>query len=150
MLNITNVTKETKVLKIKIGKTETEEKNRVVEGAVASFVETKAEIDRLNNALKSAKEILVEEAKEILGEDDVSTITFSVDDDKVQVSFGYDIKITDDEKLHKILDERFEDLVLTKFTIVPTKKLKEMALEDDGLAECMSVKEKAPAFKVVK
>jgi len=149
-MNKRKETKEEKVLLTKIGKEETQTKNRILEGAVAAYVETKAEIDRLNNALKSAKGVLVEEAKKVLGEDDISTITFCVDDDKVQVSFGYDIKITDDEKLYKILEERFEDLVETKISLAPGKKLKEMALEDDGLAECMSVKEKAPAFKVVK
>lgn len=149
-MNKRRETKEEKVLITKIGKEETQTKNRIVEGAVAAYVETKAEIDRLTNALKSSKNVLVEEAKNILGDDDVSTITFGVDEDKVQIGFGYDIKITDDDTLYKILGERFEDLVTVKTSLTPDKKLKEMALEDDGLAECMSVKEKAPTFKVVK
>lgn len=139
------------MLVTKIGKTQTETKNRIVEGAVAVYVETKAEIDRLIDALKSSKKVIVEEAKKVLGDDDdVSTITFGVDDDKVQVSFGYDIKVTDDLLLREVLDDRFDDLVTTKTSYTPVTKLKEMALEDDGLAECMSVKEKTPAFKVVK
>ena len=138
------------MLRVKIGREVTEQKDRGAEGSVADFVEIKTEIDALNEKLKVAKEVLIEKAVEILGDDETSTITFSVDDDSVQISFGYDIKVKDEDTLRKILADRFDDLVTTKTTFTPDKKLKEMALEDDCLHECMSVKAKAPALKVVK
>jgi len=138
------------MLRVKIGREVTEQKDRSAEGAVADFVEIKTEIDALNEKLKVAKEVLIDKAVLILGDDETSTITFSVDDDSVQISFGYDIKVKDEDTLRKILADRFDDLVTTKTTFTPDKKLKEMALEDDGLHECMSVKAKTPALKVVK
>lgn len=138
------------MLIVKIGRETTKQKDRNAEGSVADFVEIKTEIDELNEKLKVAKEVLIDKAVEILGDDETSTITFSVDDDSVQISFGYDIKVKDEATLRKILADRFDDLVTTKTTFTPDKKLKEMALEDDGLHECMSVKAKAPALKVVK
>ena len=138
------------MLVVKIGKNQTEEKSKVVEAAVASFVETKHKIDELNVILKADKEVLIEKARKIFGDDDVSTITLMVGEDKVQMGFGFDIKISDDVLLRKVLGERFDDLVITKTSYAPEKKLKEMMLDDDGLAECLSIKEKATAFKVVK
>ena len=138
------------MLIVKIGKNQTEEKSKVVEAAVTSFVATKSKIDELNAILKADKEVLIEKAKKILGDDDVSTITFMVGEEKVQMGFGYDIKISDDELLRKVLGDRFDDLVITKTSYAPEKKLKEMMVDDDGLAECLSIKEKATTFKVVK
>jgi len=40
--------------------------------------------------------------------------------------------------------------VSTKTVFTPGAKLKTMVLDDDGLRECLSVKAKAPAFKIVK
>ncbi|WP_294962356.1 hypothetical protein [Sulfurimonas sp.] len=138
------------MLVVKIGKKETEVKNRAVESALNLFVETKQKIDGHNEDLKKAKEILIAEARIILGDDDTSTITFGVDDDKVKITFGYDIKVSDEDALKKMFGDRFDDLVTVKTVVTPGVKLKEMALDDDGLKMCLTVKEKAPAVAVVK
>ena len=138
------------MLNTKIAKITNESKDVAVETAVMGFVSTKAKIDELTKELKEHKDVLGLKAKEVLDGTDVSTITFGVDDDNVQITLGWDIKVSDDEALKKALGKRFEDLVTVKETFTPDKKLKEMALEDESLLECISVKEKAPAFKVVK
>lgn len=138
------------MLKVKIGRKTSTERNRSVEGAVTAFCETKAKIDELDEQLKKHKTLIVDEAKNILGDDDVSTITFSVGEDSVKISFGFDIKVTDDTTLKEILGDRFEDLVTVKTDYKPVNKLKEMALEDDGLKSCLAVKEKTPTVAVVK
>lgn len=138
------------MLNIKIGRKENQEKDRVVESAVINFVELKAEIDKLNLQLAEQKELLINKAKELIGKEDVSTITLGVDDDNVKISFGFDVKVEDEAKLTELLGDRFDDLVQTTISYKPRTKLKEMALEDDGLKECLSIKEKAPSIAVVK
>jgi len=138
------------MLKVKIAKKESEQKDRVVESALGLFVETKAKIDELNKVLKEQKEVLVAKAKEILGDDEASTVTLSVDDDSVKITFGWDVKVDDEGKLQEILGERFDDLVTTNVVFKPDTKLRAMALEDDGLRECLVIKEKAPSVSVVK
>ena len=138
------------MLLVKIGKKETQVKNREIERAVGEFVDLKEQIASLNKDMQSPKEILVKEAKKILGDDDTSTITFGVDDDKIKITFGYDIKVSDQDALKNIFGDRFDDLVTIKTVVTPGAKLKEMALDDDGLKMCLSVKEKTPAISVVK
>lgn len=138
------------MLRVKIAKKESEQKDRVVESAVGLFVETKAKIDELNKVLKEQKDVLVSKAREILGDDEASTITLSVDDDSVKISFGWDVKVDDEGALQEILGDRFQDLVTTNVVFKPDNKLRAMALEDDGLRECLVIKEKAPAVAVVK
>ena len=138
------------MLKVKIAKKESEQKDRVVESALGLFVETKAKIDELSRVLKEQKEVLVAKAKEILGDDEASTVTLSVDDDSVKITFGWDVKVDDEGKLQEILGERFQDLVTTNVVFKPDTKLRAMALEDDGLRECLVIKEKAPSVSVVK
>ena len=138
------------MLTVKIGKDEQQEKDRAVEQAVIGFVETKAKMDALKTELDGYKDALAAKAEDVLNGSDTSTITFGVDDDKVKITFGYDVKVKDVEALREILGERFDDLVAVKTDYKPETKLKEMAIEDDGLAECMTVKPKAPAVAVVK
>ncbi len=138
------------MLRIKIGKSIQEEKDRVVESALGGFVDIKSQIDLLNVELKKHKDILIQKGRDILGDDEASTITFGVDDGNVNITFGWDIKVVDQDTLKAIVGDRFDDLVSTKVVCTPTAKLKEMVLEDDGLQRCMSVKEKAPALKIVK
>jgi len=138
------------MLTVKRGKEEQQLKDNTVEAAVRMFIETKSKIDALNEALKLHKETITQAARTLLDGDEAQTLTFGVDDEKVKVSFGYDIKVTDSEALAQLLGERFDDLVKVSTTYKPETKLKEMALEDDGLKACLSVKEKAPAVSVVK
>jgi bifunctional DNA-binding transcriptional regulator/antitoxin component of YhaV-PrlF toxin-antitoxin module len=93
---------------------------------------------------------MIDEAREVLGDGDTQTLTFCVDDDKVKIGFAYDVKVKDIDTLKEVLGERFDDLVTVKTDYKPDTKLKEMALDDDGLKECLSVKEKAPSVAVVK
>jgi len=138
------------VLTVKIGKDEQEVKDRAVEAALIGFVETKEKMDELKSELDEHKNVLAVKAEDILSDSDTSTITFGVDDDRVKISFGFDIKIKDEETLREILGVRFDDLVSTTTTYRPDTKLKDMALVDDGLKECLSVKAKAPSVSIVK
>ena len=138
------------MLKVKIGRTQTEEKNRKVESAVISFVEKKAKIDALTKELNEEKAILTQEAREILEDNDATVVTFGVDEDNVKVTFAYDVKVIDDEALKEQLGRRYKDLVTIKTEVKPVAKLKEMALEDDSLKDCLQVKEKTPTVAIVK
>jgi hypothetical protein len=138
------------MLRTKIAKTTKESKDVAVQTAVMGFVSIKAKIDELTKELKVHKDVLGAKAKAVLDGTEVSTITFGVDDDNVQVNLGWDIKISDEKVLRGVLGKRFEDLVSVKETFTPDKKLKEMIADDESLLECITVKEKAPAFKVVK
>jgi len=149
-MNITNATKETKVLEVKIGRKKTQEKDRDVEAAVAKFISVKAKIEELNEKLNETKVVLIAKGRKVLGEDDAATITFGVDDDRVQVKFDYEIKVSDSVKLKSILGVRFDDLVRTKTEYTPVKKLKEMASKNESILKCIDVKEKSPSCTVVK
>jgi len=138
------------MLVVKIGKKTTPRENIEDDVAFLNFVKTKKEIDTLNESLKKSKEHLSTAAKEELGESDAATVTFQKDGYAIKISFGWDIKIKDEDLLKEIIGDRFEDLVETKVTQAPSKKLKELALEDDGLQKCMVVKEKAPSVTMVK
>ena len=138
------------MLHAKIGKDEFPVKDRKALADLLGFVETKAKIDALNEVLKGYKSGLVEKAREIIGDSEAQTLTFVAGDDAVKVSFGYDIKIDDEAALVELLGERFDDLVKTVVSYKPETKLKEMALEDDGIKSCLKIKEKTPSIAVVK
>jgi len=142
--------RQRKMLKAKVGKRVSEHKDSDTEIAVMQFVNIKREIDELNVKLKEQKAVLSQKARDFLSDDDASTITFSVDEDSVKVSFGWDVKVDDEGKLQDILGKRFEDLVKTSVVFKPVDKLRVMAIDDDGIRECLIVKEKAPAVSVVK
>jgi hypothetical protein len=132
----------------KIGKNEETQRNKEVESAVTRYVDTKAEIDKLNEQLKVDKEIIATFGKNELEESEASTITLSCGDSTIKLTFGFDVRVSNVETLEKILGERFQDLVTVKTECKPDTKLKQMALNDDGLKECLVIKEKAPTFKV--
>lgn len=138
------------MLKVKIAKNETEIKDAHAEFALSSFVELKLEIDLMTKRMNEHKAVLIEKARTILGDDEVSTITFIVDTEAVKVSFGWDVKVSDEGVLQELLGERFQDLVTTTVNFKPDEKLRKMALDDDGLKACLSIKEKAPAVAVIK
>ena len=138
------------MIKVKIGKEITDRDDLELEASVIAFVTTKREIDLLNEKLKEHKAVIAEIGKDILKDDEASTVTIVKDEYAVKVSFGWDVKIKDEDQLQKIVGERFYDLVEEKIVQTPTKKLKEMALDDDGLRECMDIKEKAPAVAATK
>lgn len=138
------------MLKVKIAKNETEVKDPHAEFALSSFVELKMQIDEMSKRMNEHKVVLIEKAREILGDDDVSTINFRVDTEAVRISFGWDVKVSDEGVLQELLGERFQDLVSTTVNFKPDEKLRKMALEDDGIKACLSIKEKAPAVAVVK
>lgn len=138
------------MVQIKVNKTIIEEKNIILEDAIKGFLNTKAEIDALNEKMKEYKEVISQKAKEHLKKSDAATCTLGVDDGAVKVTFGWDITVADEPKLRVLLGDRFKDLVNESVTYKPVAKLKELALDDDGLKECLSIKEKAPALSVVK
>lgn len=117
--------------------------------AVEDFYDIKKEIDALGEKLKEHKEVIVSYAKEVIDGSDNATVTFEADSKVVKVSFGWDIKIEDEAKLKEILGERFDVLVKSETLLKPERRLKEMALEDDGLKQCLSIKEKTPSVAVV-
>lgn len=138
------------MLTVKIGKDETPLESKAVQAAVLGFIAVKSEMDLLKKKLDEHKAVMVDEAREILSDDETQTLTYCVGDDKVKVSFGFDIKVKDADGLRTLLGSRFDDLVTVKTDYKPDTKLKEMALDDDGLKSCLSVKEKAPSVAVVK
>lgn len=89
-------------------------------------------------------------AKDILKDKDKASLTFLNEDKAVKVSFSWDININDEATLTELLGDRFDDLVTTKIAYTPTAKLKEMSLQDDGIKQCLSIKEKQPQVSIVK
>lgn len=137
------------MLEIKIGRNTTTQNNKEVEGFLTEFVNLKKEEKLLKEKTKAKQVALAEFGKLELKDSDNSSVTLLVGDDAVNIKFDWDIKIADESKLKILLEDRYQDLVNIKTEISPVAKLKQMALNDDGIRECMSVKEKAPAFKVV-
>lgn len=136
---------------IKIGKNVVgNRKDKGLQEAISSFVELKKEIDLQNEKLKFVKEVIVAKAKEILEGVDETGVTLIAGDDSVKVAFGWDISVSDEATLTELLGDRFDDLVTTKVSYTPTAKLKEMSLQDDGLKQCLNVKEKAPTVTIGK
>jgi len=137
-------------MQIRIGKKEISNGvSKILSRAVEDFCEIKAQIDELNEKLKEHKETIVQNARDILLGDEASTISFIEGDSGVKVSFGWDIKVGDDKKLKKLLADKFDLLVKTEMIYKPEKRLKELALNDDGLKECLEIREKAPSVSVI-
>jgi len=136
------------MLNIKIGRSINDQRNKKIEDKVSKFVSLKTEQKEINDQLKEIQSDLGAFGKTELNDSDAASITLIVGDDAVNIKYDWDVKVKDDEKLKKVLGDRYQDLVSIKTEIKPVAKLKEMALEDDGLKLCLDVKEKAPAFKV--
>jgi hypothetical protein len=135
---------------VKIGKNEKEiEAPKEVVRAIEDFCELKAKIDAESLELSSYKDTIVDFAKNVLDDSKNSTVTLSVGNDSVKVAFGWDIKISDIAKLQEILGDKFDLLVKERIEYKPEAKLKEMALVDDGIKECLIIKEKAASVSVI-
>lgn len=91
------------------------------------------QIDALNEKLKEHKDVIVCFARDVLCENEATTISFVGEENGVKVSFGWDVKVSDEEMLRNLLADKFDLLVKTKCVYKPEKKLKELALNDDGL-----------------
>ncbi|AQW80774.1 hypothetical protein [Campylobacter pinnipediorum] len=136
---------------VKIGKKETNLTDKKLGRSIEDFCELKAQIDVLNEKLKDTKEYIAFRANELLSDSDANTISLIVDNDNgVKVSLGQDIVIKDDELLRELLGDKFDMLVKTEVVYKPERKLKELALEDNGLKECLSIKQKAAAVSMLK
>ena len=136
---------------IKIGKNVIDSRvDAKLSEAIKRYVETKKELDLQTGKLKSIKDELVIEAQNVLKSVDETGVTFITGDDSVKVAFGWDISVSDEATLTELLGDRFDDLVTTKVSYTPTAKLKEMSLQDDGLKQCLNVKEKAPTVTIGK
>lgn len=103
----------------------------------------------LNESLKTHKDVIVAKARELLNDDEATTINFIDDKDGVKVSFGWNIEVSDVSALMTLLGPNFNLLVRTDTTYKPEKKLKELALNDDGLKQCLDIKEKSPSVSVI-
>ena len=117
---------------------------------IKRFVDLKKLIEAQEKELKLLKDDIVLEAKEFLKDKEEATVTFDVLDDSVKVAFAWDMSIVNEAQLMEILGNRFDDLVETKISYSPTKNLKEMISSDDGLKECIKIKEKAPQVSINK
>lgn len=115
---------------------------------IKKFVDLKKVIEAQEKELKALKDEIVHEAKEFLKDKEEATVTFDVLDDSVKVAFAWDMSIVNEAQLMEILGARFDDLVKTKISYSPTENLKEMINADDGLKECIKIKEKAPAVTI--
>ncbi|CUU82135.1 hypothetical protein [Campylobacter hyointestinalis] len=134
---------------VKIGKNEQEFNNMLLERAVNEFCNVKAQIEELNERLSDLKDEIVIIAKDMLEGNENTTISFLTTTKGVKISFGWKIELKDGEKLKALLGDNFDLLVTTDIVYKPEKKLKELALNDDGLKECLEIKEKAPSVSVI-
>lgn len=139
------------MLSVKIGKETQSLSDKKVEAAVAGFLSVKDEMDLLNEKLKEHKEAINLCAKSVLEGSEAATVSLlGADGQGVKVTFGWDVSVSDNAGLKTLLGKRFNDLVDTQTVYKPVAKLKKMALEDDGLKECLTIKEKAPSVSVVR
>ncbi|QMS60452.1 hypothetical protein IXZ18_10220 [Campylobacter fetus subsp. venerealis bv. intermedius] len=135
---------------VKIGKNETKIHDKSLENAVNEFACLKHKIDSLGDELKAYKEIIAGKASELLNDSDALSINFeSLSGNKLKVSFGFDVKVRDADTLAVLLGDKFSLLVKEEKIYKPEKRLKELALEDDGLKECLEIKEKAPLVSLI-
>lgn len=135
---------------VKIGKNETKIHDKSLESAVDEFAYLKRKIDSLNDELKAYKDIIANKASVLLENSDALSIGFeSISGNKLKVSLGWDVKIKDADTLALLLGDKFSLLVKEERVYKPEKRLKELALDDDGLKECLEIKEKAPSFYVL-
>ena len=138
-------------IEIKIGKKVVDtKKDKALLESIKSFIETKKELDLQTGKLKTIKDEICSKAKVFLKDADETTVTLIAGENSVKVAFGWDINISDEATLTELLGDRFDDLVTTKVSYAPTAKLKEMSLIDDGLKQCLTVKEKAPTVTIAK
>jgi len=124
--------------------------DKELKASIFEYITLKDEISFINERLKQARDIISVKAKEILEDCDETTITLLADNESLKVVFAWDINISDEAKLNELLGSRFDDLVNTKISYTPTAKLKDMSLSDDGLKECLSIKQKAPIFTILR
>ncbi|MBE3021747.1 hypothetical protein [Campylobacter sp. 7477a] len=134
---------------VKIGRNEQEFNNMLLERAVNEFCNVKAQIEELNERLSDLKDEIAIIAKDMLEGNENTTISFLTTTKGVKISFGWKIEVKDGEKLKALLGDDFDLLVTTDTVYKPEKKLKELALNDDGLKECLEIKEKAPSVSVI-
>ncbi len=125
-------------------------KDKELAEKILEFESYKGVIDEYSKLLKDLKETISLKAKDLLKDKNEATLTFIVKDTCVKVTFGWNTSISDEKKLKEILADRFDDLVVTKVSYALSERLKEMSLDDDGIKECISVKEKAPAVTLAK
>ena len=121
-----------------------------LEESITDFFEIKDEIDKLNEELKELKAYFADVGAHFLEDSENSTVTLQRQDGAIKIVFGWDVSVSDEATLNVLLGDRFDDLVSVKTTYSPSAKLKEMALNDDGLKQCLSLKPKAPTISVVK
>lgn len=135
---------------VKIGKNETKIHDKSLESAVDEFAYLKRKIDSLNDELKAYKDIIANKASVLLENSDALSIGFeSISRNKLKVSLGWDVKIKDPNTLALLLGDKFSLLVKEERVYKPEKRLKELALDDDGLKECLEIKEKAPSISLM-
>lgn len=135
---------------VKIGKNETKIHDKRLETAVDEFAYLKRKIDSLNDELKAYKDIIANKANELLGDSDALSIGFeSISGNRLKVTLGWDVKVKDPDTLALLLGDKFSLLVKEEKIYKPEKRLKELALDDDGLKECLEIKEKAPSISLI-
>ncbi|ANE33731.1 hypothetical protein CHL_0355 [Campylobacter hyointestinalis subsp. lawsonii CCUG 27631] len=135
---------------VKIGKNETRIYDKSLETAVDEFAYLKRRIDSLNDQLKVYKDIIANKANELLENSDALSIGFeSISGNKLKVSLGWEVKVKDPDTLALLLGDKFSLLVKEERVYKPEKRLKELALEDDGLKECLEIKEKTPSVSLI-
>lgn len=133
----------------KIGKVERVFDNKLLSRAVEDFCEIDAQIRNLKERLDDFKLEIVLAAQTILEGDEAATISFIEGENKVKVAFGWKIEVKDVDNLARILGDSFDALVTTEIVYKPERKLKELALNNDMLKECLEIKEKSPSVTVV-
>ncbi|MFW5606095.1 MAG: hypothetical protein ACOCMY_00035 [Campylobacter hyointestinalis] len=135
---------------VKIGKNETKIHDKSLESAVDEFSYLKRKIDSLNDELKAYKDVIANKASVLLENSDALSIGFeSISGNRLKVSLGWDVKVKDADTLALLLGDKFSLLVKEERVYKPEKRLKELALEDDGLKECLEIKEKTPSVSLI-
>lgn len=135
---------------VKIRKNETKIHDKSLETAVDEFAYLKRKIDSLNDELKAYKDVIANKANELLGDSDALSIGFeSISGNRLKVSLGWDVKVKDADTLALLLGDKFSLLIKEEKIYKPEKRLKELALNDDGLKECLEIKGKAASISLI-
>lgn len=116
--------------------------------ALAHFVTLKSKEKQLKEELELCHEAIVSFSRKYVDSDGCTVTLECPAGQKIKVAFGTDITINDAETLQGLLGEGWGLLVKQKISFAPEPKLKEIALDNPQIRECLKYKEKRPAISV--
>jgi hypothetical protein len=147
MAKIADVQKGSKLV-VKIGRDEHEITDPTLRTNILSAWDLTTS-KKVNDEKLSPLKGFIAEAARNHGKDN-QTITFIVDGVQCKITFGKEAKILAQnvDRIKALLpDSNIDDLVKSKVTFFPEKRLIELAAKNPELAELITVSDKAPAFE---